>query len=110
MLGIDSSLSDSQVLDALDSVVARSNVVTAEVVAHIAVVEARRAYAERAFASTYTYCVQGLNMSEGQAMKRIKAARCVRSRRAGANAHPPTPQLPCQSWHTKRMCPRKWER
>ncbi|MEZ4225430.1 MAG: hypothetical protein R3B13_31045 [Polyangiaceae bacterium] len=58
--------------------VGRSNVVFAALLAHLAEVETRRLYRERACSSLYTYCVYELRMSEDAAQRRVQAARLVR--------------------------------
>lgn len=58
--------------------VGRSNVVFAALLAHLAEVEARRVFRERACSSLYAYCVYELRMSEDAAQRRVQAARLVR--------------------------------
>jgi hypothetical protein len=56
----------------------RHNTLTAELLAHLAEVEARGIYRERACSSLYTYCVYELRLSEDEAQRRTKAARTAR--------------------------------
>ena len=49
--------------------------VTAEIVAHLAEVDARRLYLEQACSSLFSYATQRLGMSEPAAYKRITVAR-----------------------------------
>jgi len=56
----------------------RTNTLLAELLAHLAEVEARGIHRERACASLYTYCVYELRMSEDEAQRRCRAARLAR--------------------------------
>ncbi|MEZ4222521.1 MAG: hypothetical protein R3B13_16395 [Polyangiaceae bacterium] len=71
-------LTDAELLSSTRSMVGRSNVVFAALLAHLAEVETRRLYRERACSSLYTYCVYELRMSEDAAQRRVQAARLVR--------------------------------
>ena len=51
---------------------------TAELLAHIAEVDARRLYVPAGFPSMFLYCVNELRLSEESAFKRIRAARTAR--------------------------------
>jgi hypothetical protein len=53
-------------------------VTTAELLAHIAEVDARRLYLPAAYPSMFQYCVEELHLSEDTAAKRIQAARVAR--------------------------------
>src|SRR6187402_3511634 len=55
-----------------------SNTLTAQLLAHLAEVEARGIHRERACSSLYTYCVYELRMSEDEAQRRCRAARLAR--------------------------------
>ena len=57
----------------------RYNGLTAELLAHLAEVDARGIYRERACSSLYTYCVYELRLSEDEAQRRVRAARTARS-------------------------------
>jgi hypothetical protein len=57
----------------------RYNVLTAELLAHLAEVDARGIYRERACSSLYTYCVYELRLSEDEAQRRARAARTART-------------------------------
>lgn len=72
------TLSDTQLLDALRSAVQAERQSTAALVAHIAEVDARRLYLERAKPSMFSYCVDVLKLSEQAAYLRIYAARLTR--------------------------------
>src|SRR6187431_2085665 len=56
----------------------RHNALTAELLAHLAEVDARGIYRERACSSLYTYCIYELRLSEDEAQRRAKAARTAR--------------------------------
>jgi 5-methylcytosine-specific restriction endonuclease McrA len=71
-------LADSTLLHDLKAIVARDQVATAEMLAHIAEVDARRLYAPAAYPSMYAYCLGELHLSEDAAAKRIQAARVAR--------------------------------
>jgi hypothetical protein len=60
------------------TLVGRHNVITADLLAHLAEVEARGIYRERACSSLYTYCIYELRLSEDEAQRRAKAARTAR--------------------------------
>jgi hypothetical protein len=60
------------------ALIARDRVTTAELLAHIAEVDARKLYLPAAYPSIFAYCVQELHLSEDAASKRIKAARAAR--------------------------------
>ncbi|HEU4578208.1 MAG TPA: hypothetical protein VFS67_08140 [Polyangiaceae bacterium] len=56
----------------------RANTLLAEVLAHLAELEARGAHRERACSSLFAYCVYELRMSEDEAQRRCRAARLAR--------------------------------
>ena len=72
------TVDDTSLLRDLKSLVGRSNTLTAHILAHLAEVDARRAYREVACPSLYKYCVYELRMSEDEAQRRVQAARAVR--------------------------------
>src|SRR6188768_3206884 len=57
----------------------RANTLLAELLAHLAEVDARGIYRERACSSLYTYCVYELRLSEDEAQRRARAAKTVRA-------------------------------
>ena len=69
---------NAELLESTKLLVGRSNGVTAQLLAHLAEVDARKAYRKIACASLYKYCVYELRMSEDEAQRRVKAARAVR--------------------------------
>src|SRR5436309_660156 len=73
-----SHLSDQALLRDLATLVARDRATTAEMLAHIAEVDARKLYLPAAYPSMYDYCVHELRLSEDVACNRIQAARVAR--------------------------------
>src|SRR5258705_3908161 len=69
---------NAQLLDRVRELVRRSNTVEAELLAHLAEVDARQLYLEEGFSSMFTYCRRALYFAEGVAYKRIQAARAAR--------------------------------
>src|SRR6185312_8390533 len=71
-------LSDTALLRELASLVARDRLTTAELLAHIAEVDARKLYVPAGYPSMLAYCVEKLRLSEDAAGRRIQAARVGR--------------------------------
>src|SRR5688572_33180838 len=71
-------VSDTELLAGTRRLVGRSNQLLAELLAHLAEVEARGIHRLRACASLYTYCVYELRISEDAAFRRARAARVAR--------------------------------
>ena len=71
-------LSDGTLLRDLTVLVARDRTNTAELLAHLAEVDARRLYLPAGYPSMHAYCEQGLRLSEDAANKRIRVARKAR--------------------------------
>ena len=71
-------LSDVALLRRLSELVTLDRTTTAELLAHIAEVDARRLYAPAAYPSMFAYCVEELHMSEDAAYRRIHVARAAR--------------------------------
>jgi hypothetical protein len=69
---------DRDLLQGLGALVAQDRATTAELLAHIAEVDARQLYLPAAYPSMYLYCVHELRLSEDSALKRIQAARAAR--------------------------------
>jgi hypothetical protein len=69
------SLSDDELLRRLSELLSASRRVEADLVAHIAEVDARRLYARKACSSMFSYCTEVLRLSEHEAYERITAAR-----------------------------------
>jgi hypothetical protein len=72
------AVSDDELLRRLSHLVSRSRRLDAEVVAHIAEVDARKLYAREAMPSMFAYCVQVLGLGESETYLRIAAARASR--------------------------------
>ena len=73
-----SHLADHVLVRDLKALLAYDRGTTAEILLHLAEVEKRRLYLQLAYPSMYEYCLYELHMSEGQAYKRIRAARAAR--------------------------------
>lgn len=71
-------LTDRELLRNLAGLAARSRATLAEMLAHLAEVDARRLYREAAHPSLYSYCVRGLALSESTSSKIIAAVRAAR--------------------------------
>jgi hypothetical protein len=71
-------LSDDEVLAGTRRLVGRSNLLLAELLAHLAEVETRGIHRSRACSSLYAYCVYELRFSEDEAFRRVAAARLAR--------------------------------
>ena len=72
------SLSDDELLRRLADLLRQSRRAEADLVAHIAEVEARRLYAREAAPSMFVYCMDVLHLSEAEAYLRLTAARAAR--------------------------------
>jgi hypothetical protein len=72
-------VSDEALHVGVKSLAGRYNGLTAELLAHLAEVDARGIYRERACSSLYTYCVYELRFSEDEAQRRSRAARAARA-------------------------------
>src|SRR5882672_9312892 len=73
-----SHLTDRVLVRALAAIDAKERTVTAEWLAHIAEVDARRLYLPAGYSSMYEYCVHELRRSEDSICNRIRAARTAR--------------------------------
>jgi hypothetical protein len=65
-------------LTRLKALLARDHKLCADLLAHVAEVDARKLYLDQACSSMFVYCVERLHMSEPTAYKRIEAARVAR--------------------------------
>src|SRR6478752_5799396 len=74
-----SHLSDGEVLAGTRRLVGASNQLFADLLAHLAEVEARGIHRAKACASLYTYCIYELRFSEDAAFRRSSAARFVKA-------------------------------
>ena len=71
-------LSDDALLAKMKLLSGRSHEVTAELIAHLAVLDERKRFRAEGAASLFSYCTEVLRFSEAAAFNRIKAARAVR--------------------------------
>lgn len=72
------NLSDDALINRVVELLAGGRRLSASLLAHLAEVDARRLYLGKACGSMYAYCTQRLGMDDGQAYKRIAAARVAR--------------------------------
>ena len=73
-----SHLSDRSLLDSLASRLCQQRAISAELLADLAEVDARRLYVPAGYPSMFLYCVQELRLSEQAAFHRIRGARTAR--------------------------------
>ncbi len=73
-----SQLTDRQLIDGLRELARKDAALTADLLAHLGEVDARRLCDQEAEGSLWGYCVKVLNFSEGATSKRITAARTAR--------------------------------
>ena len=71
-------LSDDALLHQLKQSFTRDRASTAQLLADIAEVDARKLYVPAGYSSMHAYCVEGFNLSRDAASKRIQAARMAR--------------------------------
>jgi len=75
---IPSHLSDAHLVAALHSLARDEREATAQLVAHLAEMDARRLFLRAGFSSLFVYCTTALCLSEDAAYNRIEVARTVR--------------------------------
>jgi hypothetical protein len=75
---IPSHLSDSELVSEVKRFARSEREATAQLVAHLAELDARRLYLGAGFSSLFTYCCEVLRLSEHEAYNRIEAARAAR--------------------------------
>lgn len=73
-----STLADADLLSRLHQLISRDRALTAQLVVHIAEVDARALCRSEAYASTFDYAVKARHMSESEAYVRIRIARLSR--------------------------------
>ena len=73
-----SHLPSGELVVRLQTLVNRNSELTAQVLAHVGEVDARRLYLRAACSSMFAYCTDVLHLSEGATYKRIHAARAAR--------------------------------
>jgi len=72
------ALRDAELLDRLRSLASREREATAELVAHLAELEARGLHLAAGYTSMFAYCCDVLALSEHEAYNRIEVARAAR--------------------------------
>jgi hypothetical protein len=70
--------SDEDLLRQLSLLVAQDNARTADILAHLAEVDARDLYAQKGYSSLFAYATEVLGLSESAAYERIQSARTAR--------------------------------
>jgi len=79
MFALASSLSDHELLDRLAALAFKEREASAELVAHLAVLDARPSlYAAQGYGSLFAYCTEALGLSEDAACNRITVAKACR--------------------------------
>ena len=78
LLAIAAQLSDDALRAKVKLLAQRSHEVTVELIAHLAVLEARKLHCSEGPGSLFRYCTEILRFSEAAACNRIKAARAAR--------------------------------
>jgi hypothetical protein len=73
-----SERSDQEILSSIAGLIGSQHELTAKLVAHLAEIEERRLHLVAGFSSMFEFCVQRLKLSEGEAFRRILAARLGR--------------------------------
>jgi len=69
---------DRDLLDRLDATMARKRITTAELLAAIGEVEARRLHADKGYETIFDYCVNELRMDDDELAGKVIAARVAR--------------------------------
>lgn len=77
-ISIPTLLSDAELIAGLTRVAGRERESTAQLVAHLAELDARRLYLGAGFSSLFAYCCEVLGLSEHETYNRIEAARVAR--------------------------------
>ena len=78
LLSVVSALSDAALLAQVTALAERERQATAELIASLAELDARRLYLGAGYSSLFTYCTRVLHLSEHAAYGRIEAARAAR--------------------------------
>src|SRR5438552_17412112 len=73
-----SHLSDHDLLQSTAALLAQDRGVTADLLAHLAEIDARKLYLPAACSSMFLYCVHEFGLSEDAARRRLHAARAAR--------------------------------
>ena len=96
------TLTDSALLDALRALVRKSNLLEADLIEHLAEVDARRLHLERAHPSLFSFCTCELGFSESTAYNRIVVARAAQRFPASSNASARAPSISPVSASSRR--------
>ena len=78
LLDVAAALSDDELIQYVKRLAANERQATAQLVAHLAEMDARRLYLGQGCSSLFTYCTRVLHLSEHAAYGRIEAARAAR--------------------------------
>ena len=71
-------LSDAELLSSIQLALGSERTLIAKTIAHLSEIEERRLHLRTAHASLFEFCLRALKMSEGEAFRRITAARLLR--------------------------------
>jgi 5-methylcytosine-specific restriction endonuclease McrA len=70
-------ISDHQILNNTDAIVAQDRKLTLRLLVHLHEIERRKLYLKHGFSSMFDYCTTHLRLSEPAAVRRIRTARCL---------------------------------
>jgi hypothetical protein len=73
-------LKDSEIYENLISLRKKENALVTEILEHLNVIEERRIYCDYGISSLFIYCVKILNYSDGEAWRRVQAAKLLKLR------------------------------
>jgi hypothetical protein len=71
------SVSDQQLLDNTDKVVVEDRQLTLRMLDHLHAIDRRKLYLKLGYGSMFKYCTKHQRMSEPDAVRKIRTARCV---------------------------------
>jgi 5-methylcytosine-specific restriction endonuclease McrA len=71
-------LSDRHILTRIHELTRHERALTLQVLLHLNEIERRRLHLKQGYSSLFDYCVSALKYSESAAVRRVRAARCVR--------------------------------
>jgi hypothetical protein len=74
-------LSDAEVLSGIRASLASERSFQAKMIAYLAEIDERRLALQAAYSSLFNFCIRALKLSEGEAFRRINAARLFKRRR-----------------------------
>ncbi len=73
------SFSDSELIVRMEKINLRERKAMLEMLWHLVELDARRLYLSRGYSSLFDFCVRHLRYSESSALRRIRAARCIKN-------------------------------